>query len=70
MSKEYLEVNLQTINDKVKFSAKARSNPEVVIDYFPHFSFQSQCLNFAPVVNCALVIRMKNALIRNMSFQF
>lgn len=30
-----LEVKLQLINEKLKFSAKARSNPEFVIDYFP-----------------------------------
>ncbi len=32
-----LEVKLQLINEKLKFSAKARSNPEFVIDYFPPF---------------------------------
>lgn len=37
MGKGYLEVQLQTINDKVKFSAQSRSNPELIIDYFPPF---------------------------------
>ncbi|MFV0399817.1 MAG: OsmC family protein [Oscillospiraceae bacterium] len=31
----HLTVNLQSLDDKVKFSASARENPEIVIDYFP-----------------------------------
>ncbi len=30
-----LTVNMQTIDDKTMFSATARDNPEVIIDYFP-----------------------------------
>jgi putative redox protein len=30
-----LNVKLQTLDDKTKFSATARENPEVIIDYFP-----------------------------------
>jgi len=29
-----LEVNLHTVNDKVKFTADSRNNPEITIDYF------------------------------------
>ena len=32
-----LKVELQLIDEKVKFLAKARTNPELVIDYFPPF---------------------------------
>lgn len=30
-----LKVNLQTIDDKVMFSAAARENPQITIDFFP-----------------------------------
>jgi putative redox protein len=30
-----LAVNLQTIDDKVMFSATARENPAIIVDYFP-----------------------------------
>lgn len=32
---DQLIVNLKTVNDKVKFSAEARNNPAIPIDYFP-----------------------------------
>jgi putative redox protein len=35
MNKDYLEINLHTINDKVKFVSNSRNNPEISIDYFP-----------------------------------
>jgi len=74
MSKEYLEVNLQTINDKVKFSAKARSNPEVVIDYFPPFgngegytSLELLLFSFASCVSSTLAIILRSKMQRNVS---
>lgn len=30
-----LNVTMQTIDEKTMFSAKARENPEIIIDYFP-----------------------------------
>ncbi len=32
-----LEVSLNLTNQKIKFTGKARSNPEIVMDYFPPF---------------------------------
>lgn len=32
---ETIQVKMQTVDDKVKFSAGARENPPVTIDYFP-----------------------------------
>jgi len=37
MGRDHLEVSLKTVNDKVRFSATAGENPEVLIDYFPPF---------------------------------
>lgn len=37
MDKEYLEVSLHTVNDKVKFASSAEENPEIAIDYYPPF---------------------------------
>ena len=34
MSNNVLEVSLQSIDDKVKFSGASRANPPVIIDYF------------------------------------
>ena len=37
MGRDHLEVRLKKVNDKVRFSATAGENPEVLIDYFPPF---------------------------------
>ena len=35
MGKDYLEINLHNVDEKVKFSSNSRSNPEIIVDYFP-----------------------------------
>ncbi len=35
MGKDYLEIHLHTVNDKVKFVSGSRDNPEITVDYFP-----------------------------------
>lgn len=35
MSKDYLEINLYSVNDNVKFEAAARQNQSISVDYFP-----------------------------------
>jgi Predicted redox protein, regulator of disulfide bond formation len=35
MEDNFLEIKLQTVNDKVKFLSGSRDNPEITIDYFP-----------------------------------
>ena len=69
-----LEVNLQTINDKIKFSAKSRSNPEVVIDYFPPFGdgegytpLELLLFSFASCVSSTLAILLRGKMRRNVS---
>lgn len=74
MGNDYLEVSLQTINEKVKFSAKARSNPEVIIDYFPPFgngegytSLELLLFSFASCVSSTLAIILRSKMQRNVS---
>ena len=74
MGNEYLEVSLQTINEHVKFSAKARSNPEVIIDYFPPFgngegytSLELLLFSFASCVSSTLAIILRSKMQRNVS---
>lgn len=35
MSKDYLEIKLQSTDSKAKFSASSRENPDLIVDYFP-----------------------------------
>lgn len=74
MNNEYLEVSLQTVNEKIKFSAKARSNPEVIIDYFPplgdgegYTSLELLLFSFASCVSSTLAIILRSKMQRNVS---
>ena len=68
-----LTVNLHTIDDKVMFSATARKNPEIVIDYFPpigtgegYTSLELLMASFGSCVSTAVLTllrhRMKKAV--------
>lgn len=74
MSDNCLEITLTSIDDKVKFSAQARSNPEVVIDYFPPFgtadgytSLELLLFSFSSCVSSTLAIILRNQMKRNVA---
>jgi len=72
MGNNYLETTLTSIDDKVKFSARARSNPEVVIDYFPPFgtaegytSLELLLCSFSSCVGSTLSIILRSQMKRS-----
>jgi len=74
MDNDYLEVQLQTINDKIKFSAKSRSNPDLTIDFFPPFgdgegytSLELLMISFASCVSSTMAILLRSRVKRNVS---
>ncbi|QHQ59600.1 OsmC family peroxiredoxin [Anaerocolumna sedimenticola] len=74
MSNDFLEINLKSIDNKVKFSATSRSNPEVVIDYFPPFgtgegytSLELLLFSFSSCVCSTMAIILRNQMQRNIS---
>ncbi len=61
-----LTVKIQSIDDKVMFSATARENPEVVIDYFPpigtgrgYTSLELLMASFGSCVSTALLTLLR-----------
>lgn len=69
-----LSVKLHSIDDKVKFSAVSRENPEVVIDYFPPFGtgegYTSLELLLASAASCVgtlLVTQLRGKMGRTIS---
>ncbi len=61
-----LAVKIQSIDDKVMFSATARENPEVVIDYFPpigtgkgYTSLELLMASFGSCVSTALLTLLR-----------
>lgn len=74
MSNNFLEINLNSIDDKVKFSAVSRANPEVIIDYFPPFgagegytSLELLLFSFASCVSATLAIILRGQMERNIA---
>lgn len=74
MSNNYLEITLTSMDDKVKFSAGARSNPEVIIDYYPPFgtaqgytSLELLLCSFSSCVSSTLAIILRNQMKRNVT---
>ena len=72
MSNHFLEVALTSIDDKVKFSAQSRSNPEVIIDYFPPFgtaegytSLELLLCSFSSCVSSTLAIILRGQMKRS-----
>jgi len=64
--RDCLEITLTSKDDKVKFAAGARSNPELVIDYFPPFgtadgytSLELLLCSFASCVSSTLAIILR-----------
>ena len=61
-----LNVKLQTIDEKTMFSATARENPEVIIDYFPpigsgkgYTSLELFMISFGSCISSTLLARMR-----------
>lgn len=74
MSNDYLEITLTSIDDKVKFSADARNNPELTIDYFPPYgtadgytSLELLLCSFSSCVSSTLAIILRNQMKRNVT---
>lgn len=74
MSNNCLEITLTSMDDKVQFSAQARSNPEVIIDYFPPFgtaegytSLELLLCSFSSCVSSTLAIILRNQMKRNVT---
>lgn len=75
MSNSFLEINLNSIDDKVKFSAVSRDNPEVIIDYFPPFgtgegytSLELLLFSFASCVCSTLAIILRGQMKRSITY--
>lgn len=69
-----LEISLKTIDEKVKFSAGARSNPEVIIDYFPPYgtgegytSLELLLFSFSSCVSSTLAIILRSQMKRSVT---
>lgn len=74
MDNNCLEITLTSIDDKVKFAAQARSNPEVMIDYFPPFgtaegytSLELLLFSFASCVSSTLAIILRSQIKRSVA---
>jgi len=74
MSNNCLETTLTSIDDRVRFSAKARSNPEVIVDYYPPFgtsegytSLELLLFSFSSCVSSTLAIILRGQLKRNVT---
>lgn len=74
MSDNFLEIKLKSIDDKVKFSAESRSNPEVIIDYFPPYgtgegytSLELFLFSFSSCVSSTLAIILRNQMQRTIT---
>lgn len=70
-----LEVQLQLVNEKVKFAGNSRSNPEVVIDYFPPYgdgegytSLELLLLSFSSCVGTGLLTLLRGKLQKTVTF--
>lgn len=71
---ETLTVKLETINDKVRFNASSRDNPELVIDYFPpigdgkgYTSLELLLASFGSCVGSTLVTLLRYRLKKSVS---
>lgn len=71
MSTDYLETTLRTIDDKVKYSASSRQNPEVIIDYFPplgtgegYTSLELLLISFSSCVTSILLALLRGKMKR------
>ncbi len=74
MGRDHLEVSLKTVNDKVRFSATAGENPEVLIDYFPPFgdgegytSLELLLISFASCASTSVLGYLRSILKKNVS---
>ena len=74
MGDNFLEITLESKDDKVKFVAGARSNPELVIDYFPPFgtadgytSLELLLCSFASCVSYTSAIILRNQMKRTVT---
>jgi putative redox protein len=74
MEKGYLEINLRTVNDKVRFMANSRSNPEVAIDYHPpigndegYTSLELLMISFSSCISTALLTLLRAGMHRKIN---
>lgn len=69
MSKEYLEITLRSANGKARYSAAARQNPELVVDYFPpvgtgegYTSLELLMISFTSCISTVLVTLLRTKM--------
>ena len=74
MNKDYLEIKLQSIDDKAKLSASSRENPELIVDYFPpigtgqgYTSLELLLISFASCISTTLVALLRAKMKKNVS---
>jgi putative redox protein len=74
MSGHVLETTLTAIDDKVKFAAAARTNPEIVIDFFPPFgsaegytSLELLISSLASCISSTLLIILRKQMNRSIT---
>jgi len=74
MGRDHLEVSLNTVNDKVRFSAAAGENPEVFIDYFPplgdgegYTSLELLLISFASCASTTVLGYLRSILKKSVS---
>jgi len=69
-----LEVDLRTVNEKVKFAAKAGDKPEISVDYFSpvgdgegYTSLELLLVSFASCVGTTLLVVLRTYMHKNIS---
>jgi putative redox protein len=74
MSKDYLEINLHTVNDKVKFVSNSRNNQEINIDYFPpigsgegYTSLELLLISFSSCISTTVLTLLRAKMHKNIA---
>ncbi len=74
MDKDYLEISLHTVNDKVKFVSNSRDNPEISIDYFPpigtgegYTSLELMIISFSSCISSTLLTILRALMHKNVA---
>jgi len=72
MDNNYLEINLHTVNDKVKFLSNSRDNQEISIDYFPpigngegYTSLELLIISFSSCISSTLLTILRALMHKN-----
>ncbi len=69
-----LEINLHTVNNKVKFVSNAENKPEIIIDYIPpigdgegYTSLELLLISFSSCISTALLTILRSRMHKNVA---